>query len=252
MISVIIPCYNSNLTIEDTVISVVEQSYQDFEIIIIDNACTLDRTLPVFNNKKWSKKIRIISSEINIGPAKARNLGAKEAEGEYLAFLDSDDIWNKDKLEKEMKVMERFRFNDKEPSLVFTGRSLLKEDGTDMGIYISCKKIVRYKELLFTNQINCSSVLIKKDLYLMHPMKEGKLHEDYACWLEILKEGGYAAGINMPLLYYRVRKGSKSGSKLYSAWLNYNTYKSVGLNFGQRIIYMITYMVNGILKYRKR
>ena len=153
---------------------------------------------------------------------------------------------------KEMKVMETFKVADMSPAIVFTGRSLIDEKGKDVGVYIGCKKVVTYKKLLHTNQINCSSVLIEKDLFLKYPMKDGKLHEDYACWLEILRDNRYAAGINMPLLYYRVRPGSKSGNKFNSAILNYNTYKRIGLKFTERLFYMMTYTMNGLLKYRKR
>ncbi len=252
MVSVIIPCFKSNSTIEDTIRSVVEQTYQDWEIIIVDNGLTLDRTLPILNNKAYKKRINIVPSETNLGAALARNLGAENANGKYIAFLDSDDIWNRDKLHKEMKVMETFKVADMSPAIVFTGRSLIDEKGKDVGVYIGCKKVVTYKKLLHTNQINCSSVLIEKDLFLKYPMKDGKLHEDYACWLEILRDNRYAAGINMPLLYYRVRPGSKSGNKFNSAILNYNTYKRIGLKFTERLFYMMTYTMNGLLKYRKR
>ena len=251
MVSVIIPTHNNN-TLSEAVSSVLYQTYSDFEVIIINNGSSyrVEAKEYPFNDNR----VRIINTVESLGAAGARNYGIDLAKGEYVAFLDADDYWANDKLAKQMKVLEDFEEDGKRPDICFTGRQIVDESSRVTRRYIGCHKIVRYDDLLRTNQINCSSVIMrtsdaKKYRFPISDKKTGEFHEDYILWLTILKNGGYAAGINKPLLYYRKTSNSKSGNKLKSAIMNYRVYKYMGLRWGLRIKYMLTYTFYGIKKH---
>ena len=107
-----------------------------------------------------------------------------------------------------------------------------------------------YKKLLRTNQINCSSVLLKREDALRFPFPSGDIHEDYVVWLRILKDGGYAVGIDRPLLYYYYSKESKSGNKMHSAVMTFKVYRLLGLGLMECMMHMATYTIEGLKKYR--
>ena len=244
MISVVIPCFHNNDTIRRAAQSAVEQNKVSVEVIIVDNGRTLDRSV-----LEGLDGVRVLDVPDNIGPSGARNEGVKNANGEYIAFLDADDWWDKDKLRKQLKVMKEFDIEGESPKIVFTAREIYDQNEVDTGKMVPCDRIVGFKKLLRSNQISCSSVLMKRETALAFPMQRDDIHEDYICWLSILKEGGYAYGINKPLLLYTARKDSKSGSKLHSAAMTYGVYKYMGIPFPGRLIYMCTYALNGIKKH---
>ena len=247
MVSVIIPFHDNNSTIDKCVDSVLNQTYGDVEIIIVDNGST--QVLKLNEDYMKTGRINVITVTQAIGVARARNLGVQSASGEYVAFLDADDFWAPDKLHKQLKVMTKFRVDGEEPILCFTGRQFVDKDGNILKRYVGCNKVVRYEKLLESNQINCSSVIMKRETALKNVFPDGKLHEDYAAWLRLLMEGGYAAGINQPLLYYRFRFNSRSGNKLRSAVMHYRVYRYIGLGRSESVKHMFTYTAAGIKKY---
>ena len=252
MVSVIIPCYKNNLTIRCAVMSVLNQTYRDFEVIIIDIARTLDRKLlKTFNEDLPNVKVYSIDERLTAG--EARNIGVGLAKGDYVSFLDADDFWREDKLEKQMAALRKYNYKGVKPIMCFTGRALMDELGRYTGRFIGCAKIVTFSKLLKTNQINCSSVVMPTQLALRHPFPEspdGKdMHEDFALWLDILQHGGFAVGINQPLLRYRMVRGSRSYNKLKSALMSYRVYRYTGLGVIHSMYYMIFYTLNGIKKY---
>ena len=252
MISVIIPFYNNNKTIIKSASSALSNEGAELEVLVVEDGKTMDDEVRKSLSRlgeEYGKTLRVITLEKNRGAWNARNVGVENAEGEYVAFLDADDWWSNLKLKEQLRVMEHFTIKGRAPSIVFSGRELYDEDGNDLGKYIHAKKAVGYRGLLKSNIINCSSVLLRRETALKYPMKEGKLHEDYLCWLEILRDGGFAAGIDKPHLCYRVSTKSKSGNKLKSAVMTARVYKKAGLTFPERMIYMCSYAYNGFKKY---
>lgn len=262
MISVIIPSHNNLTTLKKAVSSVLEQTYRNFEIIIIDNGSDesfskeelidtehLKEVLGENEISQLNDKVILLQVPESLGAAAARNKGLEMAKGEYIAFLDADDYWAEDKLDKQLKVMEKFSVNGDKPLICFTGRQIIDTDGNDTGRYVGCSKVVDYKKLLKTNQINCSSVMMRAEIAKKNPFPDlDGFHEDYAVWLTILKEGGYAAGINRPLLYYRRSPKSKSGNKINSAVMTYRVYKYMNIGYPKRIACFISYAINGFKK----
>ncbi len=252
LVSVVIPCFDANKTIEDTLNSVFQSTFKDFEVILINVAGTLDEAiLERWKTEKCSGKLRVYRTKTVKGPAENRNFAIKVAKGKYIAFLDADDLWAEDKLYRQLKVMNNCTIKGRHPSICFTGRKLIDENGNDLNHYIGCDKIIRYQNLLKTNQINCSSVILLREDALKHKFPDGNFHEDYVVWLSVLKENphNYAVGIDEPLLIYRMQNNSRSGHKLKSALMTERVYRYMKIPFFVRIVCMITYLCAGVLKY---
>lgn len=182
----------------------------------------------------------------NIGVAATRSRGVSLANGEWIAFIDSDDCWEKRKLDKQVDCITT---NNAE--FVFTGSSFIDELSNPYNAIFEVPYTVNYKQLLKQNVISCSSVLIMKSYMEMFNMDNDNTHEDYSAWLRILKTIPFAYGINEPLLIYRITRTSKSGNKLKSLMMAYRTYRYVGLGLISSCYYMCWYIVRGIRKYKK-
>lgn len=252
LVSVIIPCYKGNATIQKTLQSVFRQTMQDFEIILVDVAGTLDKEkIRSFAGAGHTGKLKILHTPKTLSPAFSRNTGVRYASGDYIAYLDADDLWTPDKLSRQMHVMETCRIGGVSPALCFSGRRLMDEKGHIIGHYIGCENVVRRDRLLETNQISCSSVVMKRETALQYPFRAGNFHEDYLCWIDVLSGSptNYAFGINKPLILYRVRKSSRSANKFKSAIMTDRVYRAAGLSLPERIHSMTTYAVNGLEKF---
>lgn len=245
LISIIMPAYNAEKTLARAVCSVLAQTYPHYELIIIDDR-SQDGTLAMAEEfAARDGRIRVISNEENSGASMTRHRGVKNARGEWLAFLDSDDAWAADKLEKQMALQNKLN-----AQLIFTGSAFMDQDGTTKGWIMHVPEKIGYRKLLKQNLVSNSSVLIRKNCYLEHEVVGDNFHEDFVCWLRLLRSGQIAYGIDEPLLIYRLSPNSKSGNKLKAAKMNWNAYRAVGLNVLESAYYMVWYTVNSLKKYR--
>jgi glycosyltransferase involved in cell wall biosynthesis len=247
MVTIIMPAYNCEMYLRSAAESVKAQTDQDWKLFIIDD-CSKDNTGSVAEELATTdERIKVFHNEKNSGVAKTRNWGVKKAESEWIAFLDSDDMWEPDKLEKQINLSEEIPT----AKLLFTGSGFINEHGKKIDYVLHVPDRIGRNELLKQNLVSCSSVLVKRDLMLKYPMPEkGMMHEDFASWLGILKEEKFAYGIDEPLLIYRRSENSKSGNKAKAAKMNWNTYRYVGLNPVEAAYYMCWYTMRGIMKYR--
>lgn len=243
LISVIMPVYNGAATIRQAIDSVFIQNVP-LELLVIDDGSS-DCTPEILSNYMQRADFRYLRNAHNLGAAGSRNRGVREAQGKYIAFLDADDWWEAGKLQKQLETMQHTGC-----ILCSTGRELMNHDGSPAGKYIPVKESVSYRDLLRHNSINCSSVLLPRDIALEFPMEHDDSHEDYLTWLHILRKYGSAAGINEPLLKYRMSKESKSGDKRKSAVMTYKVYQYMGYHPVQCLFYFISYAVHGLWKYR--
>lgn len=242
LVSVIIPAYNCAEYISKAIDSVLQQNVP-LELLVI-NDCSPDSLDEVMKQYKVIENLRYIKNEQNMGVAKTRNKGVELATGQYVAFLDADDYWVQGKLEKQLNALKQ-----NNTVLCATARELITPDGEETGRVIPVKEEITYRDLLKHNSINCSSVVIKRDVALEFPMHHEDSHEDYIMWLEVLQKYNRACAVNEPLLKYRLSTTGKSGNKLHSAKMTFKVYTYMGFSLPKSIICFCSYMFNGIKKY---
>ncbi len=242
LVSVIMPAYKCAQYISQALDSALCQDVP-LEIIVI-NDCSPDHLDKVMKKYQHRPEIRYIHNEINLGVAKTRNRGVSIARGEYVAFLDADDIWAEDKLKKQLKLIR-----EKDCVLCSTARELMNKDGTLTGYVIPVKTDYTFFDLRLHNQVNCSSVLIKTEVAREFPMHHDDSHEDYLMWLEVLQKYRRGCAINEPLLKYRISDTGKSGSKLNSAKMTFLTYRYMNYGLLRSMLYFVCYAFNGVKKY---
>ncbi|MDR2080559.1 MAG: glycosyltransferase [Campylobacteraceae bacterium] len=243
MVSIITPSCNSSKFIAQTIESVLSQTYENWEMIIVDDM-SKDNTVKIIEKYlQIDKRIRLIKSQKNVGPALARNKAIKEAVGKYIAFLDSDDVW----LPNKLQVQVQFMINNNLP-FSYSAYDVIDENSNYLkSFYV--RDFIDYKGLLKKNIIGCLTAMYDAE-------KLGKIfmknigHEDYALWLDILKRVKYGKGINEPLARYRVVKKSISSNKLKTMAYQWNIYRKIEkIDFFKSIYFFLFYMYNGLKKY---
>ena len=181
LISIIIPYYKDKENIFDAVNSALKQSYKNIEIIIIDDENSVISKKILLSIKKKSKKIKVLQTRKNKGVSFARNFGISHASGNLIAFLDSDDIWKRDKLTMQVDYMNKNKID-----LCYTNYYAFADKKI---IYkVKIKKSLNYNQLLNECPISCSSVLLKKNILDKNKFKDLKTKEDYELWLRIAKK----------------------------------------------------------------
>lgn len=243
-VSVIMPVYNGEKFIKKAIESVLIQQV-DFELIIIDD-CSTDRTADIIRSVVGNRSdIIVLTNEHNMGAAKTRNRGISAARGEYVAFLDADDWWEKEKLSRQLALLKKSGL-----VLCSTARELVSADGEPTGQVIHVKRRLTYRDLLYHNSINCSSVVVKRAVILEFPMDYDDSHEDYITWLKILRKYGASCAIDEPLLKYRLSAQSKSGNKWKSAKMTFKVYRYMGFGPVKSALCFVSYAAHGAVKYR--
>ena len=254
-VSVVIPAYHAENYIRQAIESVLDQTYPELiEILIVDDA-SADNTESVVKQAaptaeegvylKDNRFLQYYKNPENRGVAFTRNFGVSQAKGDYIAFLDADDWWAPGKIEKQMHAIGQ----KEEHCFCFTGRELMDLSGKSLQKMIPVPQMITYQDMLKTNYVTCSSVLMKRDLALAYPMDHDEYCEDYICWMRILKEHGPAIGIREPLVKYRMVTGSKSNNKKKAASDHYHSLRTIGIGPARAAFLMISYAYNGIKKY---
>jgi len=235
MISIVTPVYNAENYIEETIKSVLKQTYRDFEWILVDDGST-DRSVEIIEQHNDSR-IRLIRQQ-NSGAAAARNRGIEAAKGRYIAFLDADDIWDITKLSNSLQYMQKH-----EAGFVFTAYEFGDENAQPTGKRVRVPKKLTYKKALARTVIFTSTVLIDtKKIGKPHMPDVGS--EDTATWWSILKRGVTAYGLDQPLVIYRRPPVSLSSDKKVAVKRIWNLYKKEGLSFptALRTLFMWAWM----------
>ena len=246
LISVVVPAWRAEKTLAATLDSILSQTWRELEVLVVDDASP-DGTLALAQSyAAKDPRVRVIAQPENGGVSKARNRGVREARGGWIAFLDSDDLWMPEKLERQMTLAAQHP----EAGLFFTGSAFISEDDHKYGYTLSVPERVNYRRLLGQNVISCSSVLVRRELMERYPMGNDAIHEDFAVWLKILREEPWAYGVNEPLLVYRVSRSSKSGNKLKAARMTFGTYRYVRVPLPLAVWSGVLYTVRGIRKFR--
>ena len=246
LVSVVIPAYNAEKLVGITLDSVINQTYKNLEIICV-NDCSKDDTLSVLNDyAKKDNRIKVLTNEKNSGVATTRNNALKVATGEYIAFVDADDVWDLTKIEKQINFMQENNYK-----LTYTSVQFIDMDGGYTGKKFIVPQSVSYKQLLKQNVITLSSAVVSKDVMENRDFHDDHLHEDFIMWLEILKNDiDKAYGLTEVLVDYRLTAGSKSRNKWKSLKMTYKTYKHFKINWIKAHFYLCHYIIRSLKKYK--
>ena len=220
MVSVVMPAYNCEELLAESIRSVIAQTYNNWELLVVDDASS-DKTQSVARKLATEEqRIRVIALSENGGVANARNVAMRAARGQYLAFLDSDDLWLPGKLSAQIEFMSRHQIG-----FSFSRYRRLKSDGSLEGI-VRIPDRVAYNDLLKGNVIGCLTVMLDRNKIPPFTMRAIG-HEDYLAWLHILKGGHVAWGLQKDLARYRVSPESVSGNKQRSALWTWRIYREI-------------------------
>ena len=243
-VSIITPSYNTARFIKDCIQSVICQSFENWELLIVDD-CSKDSSVEIITKfTQEDNRILLIALNENVGAAAARNIAIQKAKGKYIAFLDSDDIWKKDKLEEQLDFM---RTNDF--AFTFTAYQPISEDGENMYSVISAPKIMTYRSYLRNTIIGCLTVMIDREKTGDFQMPNIRSSHDMALWLLIMKRGFSAYGLNENLAYYRIVSTSNTSKKWKAAREVWSVYRRVEkLNLLYSTICFVGYVYNAIKK----
>jgi len=244
LVSIITPLYNADKYIGEAIGSVINQTYKNWEMLIIDDGSEDKSHEKALKYSEKDKRIKVLKNERNLGVIKTRNRGIEIAKGRYIAFLDSDDLWKKEKLEKQIKFMENNKI-----FISYTGYEKINEDGSLRG-GIKVPKKVTYSDSLKGNVMGCLTVTYNQEKLGKRYFTELEMSEDHVLWLEILKEVEASYGISESLAQYRVLKNSRSSSKINAIKFQWEINRQIEkLNIFQSLYYFINYLWFGYRRF---
>jgi len=239
LISIIIPYYKKKEYITQTINSITKQSYKNFELIFIYDDPDKSDLKYVKKILKNIKRKKIIINNNNMGAGLSRNLGILKAKGKYISFIDSDDIWKKDKLKNQLLFML-----DNNIEFCFTSYSIINKKNTIIK-FIKAKKNIEYKDLIKSCDIGLSTVMLKKKLLKNTKFPKIKTKEDYVLWLKLSKKNIKMMGFDQKLVLWRKLDNSLSSSvfqRVHDAFYVYNTH--LNFNFIKSIYYIFLMSFN--------
>lgn len=242
--TVIIPAYNCETTIAPALRSALNQTMRTLQVLLIDDGSTDGTLARAREAAQEDPRLEIIENGKNLGVAGARNRGIDRARSPFIAFLDADDIWVRDKLARQLAQLERSRAD-----LCYTAYAFIDSAGSPLGHTYHVPPSASYEGLLRQNCIGLSTALLRADSIGSLRMNEKYFHEDYVFWLDLLRSGRRAVGIDSPLVFYRL--GGRNGNKISAAknrWLVYRRSQQLGLLRSCK--YMSCYLYYGLRKFR--
>ena len=239
------PAFNADSTILKSIESVIQQTYSNWELIIIDD-CSTDKTVEALQSI-LDHRVSYFSLDFNSGsPALPRNKGVDLAQGEFIAFLDADDTWYKDKLSIQIDYIK----NHPEFKIFCSGYNLINFKGANLSSYTP-PKVATYSSLLKNNSIGCLSAIVSTDIIgeIRFP-KCG--HEDFAFWLKLTKSGHQVFGIQEKLANYTVMEDSVSSDKRKLVGFFWNIYRNEeGFSIIKSLYFCMVYLINVVwFKYK--
>ncbi len=240
LVSIITPVYNAARFVADTVASVQAQTYTQWELWLVDDASTDDSRSCINRLAAEDPRIRVIHLDKNSGAAVARNTAIAQANGRYIAFLDADDQWLPEKLARQIAFMQQTSC-----ALTYCAYYVMNEQGENTGTIIDCPPALTYRQLLMENRIGCLTAVMDVAQVGKMMMPDIQKRQDYGLWLNILKQGHSAAGINAPLARYRKYSASLSGNKWKTIGYNWTLLRAhQGLSFFAALWYFMLFLLN--------
>jgi glycosyltransferase involved in cell wall biosynthesis len=247
LVSIIMPTYNCGAFIEETIRSAQSQTYKDWEMIIIDDGSKDNSAEVVRSYMEKDERIKFLQQE-NAGSAAARNNGIRNAEGQYIALLDADDLWEPSFLQEQIAFM-----TEKDAVCVYCSYKCIDENGNEILNPVICRPEITTKDMMVTNYIGCLSGLYNIErhgkIYLREELKS--LRDDYAFWLDIVKLEDKAYGNQKLLARYRVLANSTTGNKKKLIKKQYRFYRDyLKLGVFKSTVNLIRWGIMGLKKYK--
>lgn len=244
LVSVVMPVYNASRFLRQAIESVLSQTYQNLELIAVDD-CSTDDSLQILREyQNRDERLHVIAGETNQGVSRVRNRGIQEAKGKYIALLDSDDVWVNTKLERQIALL-----TENNAEIAYCSVDFIDEQDRRMKSFI-VPPSTDYREMLVRCFFICSTVVIDAELLKEHPFRSDFYHEDFLLWLELLALPVKAVGEPSVQTYYRQIAGSRSNNKLNAAKHRWKIYrKALGMGALKSCYVFLKYIVWGIVKY---
>lgn len=244
VVSIITPVYNCEKYLEETIKSVINQTYEEWEWIFIDDK-TPDNSVGIIEKyMNLDKRIKLVRMNENVGAAVARNRGIEKAKGRFIAFLDSDDLWNNNKLEKQVSFMINNNYG-----FTFTSYEVIDENSNSLNKIVKAKNIWTYKDALKNTLIQTVTVIIDRNIIGDFRMPNVRKGQDYATWLMILRQKNNAYGLDINLAKYRRTPGSLSSNKIQAVKRTWRVYRECEkLSVVKTIYCFIGYAYNACMK----
>lgn len=244
LVSIITPSYNSAEYIADTIEAICKQTYTNWELLITDD-CSTDNSVEIIKSYMTKDaRIKLQRLDVNSGAGVCRNKSIEAAQGRYIAFCDSDDIWMPHKLEKQLQFMSQ-----KDCALVYSSYMLMNEGKEVLSVFV-CRRQETFVSMQKDNGIGCLTALYDTAKVGKMYMPSLRKRQDWGLWLEMLRKCKVAYGLKEPLAYYRLRSGSISNKKITLIKYNINVYKTI-LDYSlikAYLFYIFVFIPNYFLK----
>lgn len=244
LVSIIMPCYNAERYIAQSIESVLAQTYYNWELLITDDGSTDQSVRIVTKYCMDDDRIKLLVPDTHNGIAKTRNLSISRAKGRFIAFLDSDDLWTENKLDTQVKFM-----TDNNIGFCYSDYELIDDNGRKRNKIIKNAGIMGYKDYAKNTIIGCSTVMLDRDIVGDTRMPLNNTSEDMALWLKIMRKGIRAYPIGEVLLQYRTTKFSASSKKIKAALDVWQVYRfNEKMSLIESIGNFVCYAYNAIKK----
>ncbi|KAF2511329.1 glycosyltransferase family 2 protein [Flavobacterium foetidum] len=235
LVSILTPTYNTEKFIRATIESVQNQTYRNWEMILVDDAST-DETVSVIEEfAQKDSRIKLFKLDKNSGNGFARNAALEKATGKYIAYLDSDDLWFPAKLEKQIQFLKANNLH-----FTFSFYDSIDEDGNDLNRRVESPNPLTYSELFFCNYVGNLTAIYDADYFGKIVLNNSQKRQDWRIWLTILKQIKTARPVAESLALYRIRKNSVSSSKFKLIKHNFGVYREF---HGYNLIFSVFLMM---------
>lgn len=243
LVSIITPTYNTEKFIKETLKSVQNQTYQNWEMILVDDAST-DETVKIISDfAKKDSRIKLFKLEKNSGNGFARNIALEKAIGKYIAYLDADDLWFANKLEKQIAFLKANNLH-----FTFSFYDCIDEEGNSLNRRVEAPINLTYDELFFCNYVGNLTAIYDTDYFGKIILEATQKRQDWRLWLTILKQIQVTKPVPEPLAFYRIRKNSISSSKFKLIKHNFGVYREFhGFNFVFSVLLMVRFLFTQLI-----
>ena len=243
LVSIIIPTYNSADFIADTLASVQQQTYPNWEVILVDDGST-DTTLTIAQHiAQTDHRIRIFKNPTNSGTGVTRNNALHHCQGNYIAFLDADDVWKPNKLERQLQFMQ-----EQQQPFTFSFYECIDEAGNPLQKLVEAPRNLSYRQLFFCNYVGNLTGIYDADFFGKIAISSIRKRQDWMLWLTILKKLKSAKPVPESLAYYRIRNNSLSASKVALLQHNFAVYRQFHrYNFVAALFIMLGFLFTQLL-----